>query len=382
MAKILPEGLQSTTRDGFRVSFEARLKEAWGQDVGFDPQTPQGQQSRVLSGILAEQEAALVGLFNGLFLGTATGAFLDNWGAAFGVRRLPPTFSIVTAQIRGTPNSTFPAGSVAQTDSGARFSNFAPIRLDGGGFGRGQFVSEEIGAIHVSAGTLTTKVSVVPGWYSIISLDDAEIGRNVETDSAFRARISGLIGHAQVGTLEALEAGLRVLDGVTHVRVLANPTAAQTTIHRMILPASALMVIIRGGEDDAIAEALERVLPLGQITAGSTNIARAGVIYSVQRVTDRRVKIALDLSINEAFPPDGNERIRANLTQYFGGLGLGQWFNVSELNRPIYDVPGHVITTLNVTWGDGQSLPAEASLPASILYTLAAADVAINLTNT
>lgn len=379
MARLLPEGLQSTTENGYRRQYEAKIRETWGQDVGFDPQTPQGQQSRVLSAILAEQEQTLVGVFNGLFLGTASGSFLDNWGNAFGARRQLPTFTNFSAKVTGRPNTDYPVGTIIQSDTGARFSNVEPIQLDGSGEGTGKFFAELIGEIRVTTETILSIVSTVPGVIGITDITDIELGRNVESDTAFRSRLQALLGTAQVGTLEALQSGISILEGVTHVRVLSNPTTTPTTVATLAVPASAIMVIIRGGKDDSIASSLERVLPLGQLTTGNTSIVRDGVTYRIQRVTDRKVKVVLGLSITNEYPQNGNDLIRANLLEFFAGLQLGEWFDVTELNRPIYNVGGHVVSSITVTYGNNLALTDETSLPGDVLYTLASEDIIISL---
>lgn len=383
MANLTTSGIEITGLSGFRAALQERVRSYWGENVSFDPGTIQAQLIDTFAIQMAIEEEALIGTLNGLNIGTASGSQLDNWGNALGAIREAPTFTTVTGQLTGTAAAVIPAGSRASTAEGTIFELRSDVTLDAKGEGEGSFVAITIGALAVEADTLNTIVSSVSGWETVNNEDAGNIGRDIESDAHFRIRLVNILGQSQQGTEQSLLSRLLQEEAITHAKVLSNNAAMTATKSGLPVPGNSIMVIIRGGTDAVIAQALQDSVILGSLMAGSSSHALNGVTYKWQPVTDRRVSIALSITILTNYPVDGNRQIRRNLIEYFeANIGLGDSINVSALNRPIYNVPGHVLTSITVQWYIGQNKVPLVAANIDQIYRLADADIEITTTGT
>lgn len=381
MATFQIAGLETTGLQGFRDKLREKVREVWGQNVSFDPQTIQAQLIDIFALQLRIEEEALVSALNGVNLISAVGAQLDNWGAGFSIPRKPATYTIVTAQLTGEPNTIIPAGSRAETVNGAIFQSSEIITLDGSGDGSGQFVSLDIGAVKVAENTLTEIISSVAGWNTINNEAEGVTGDNIETDSVYRSRLLNRLGQSQTGTQKSIQSRLLQVDGVTHVKVLANNTTADATKEGVSVPAGGITIVIRGGRNSDIGEAMPEAVILGQITGGNNTQTVAGIDYSFQRTQDRRVTMVIEITISPDYPADGNSQIRKNLIEYFDeNVGLGETINENNLSRPIYNVKGHVMTALTLKWLNGETPRNITNINADRIYRLAEEDITITAT--
>lgn len=89
---------------------------------------------------------------------------------------------------------------------------------------------------------------------------DATVGRETETDAAFRLRREELIRLAGAGTLEAIRAAIRDVDDVNQVSIYENPTDT-TDING--LPPHSFEAVVSGGTDADIAETIFETKPVG-----------------------------------------------------------------------------------------------------------------------
>jgi hypothetical protein len=95
---------------------------------------------------------------------------------------------------------------------------------DGLGFVSVPYQSEEFGPIVANAFTLTTIETPVSGWKGTSNPNDADPGRNIETDEDFRIRREELLRVSGSATVEAIRSDLLALDGVDQAFIFENTT--------------------------------------------------------------------------------------------------------------------------------------------------------------
>lgn len=267
-----------------RAELEAAIKEQFGDESDVSAASPFGQ----LIGIFAEREADLWEGMELVYLSqypdTAAGVPLVDVCSITGTVPEAPTKSTVTVTVTGTNGSVGAAGRVFQVvNSGARFvtteaatlasltawvaltpyvvgdrrsnssksyicitagtsaasggptttvaditDGTAHWRYLGAGTAAADVAceSEDTGPKVANAFTLTSIITAVAGWTSATNLLDAELGTDLETDTALRARREDELRRAGAAATEAVREDILAIDGVTACRVFENDTDA------------------------------------------------------------------------------------------------------------------------------------------------------------
>ena len=154
----------------------------------------------------------------------------------------------------GTAGTTIPINSLVSTsDTGDQFSTEIEIILDGGGNGVVFASSVSTGPIQALAGTITSIDTPITGWDTCTNLADADIGTDEETDVELRARREQSVARDAQAIIDAIFAAVANIPGVTQTVVLENDT---NSVDGNGLPPHSFQVIVVGGTDEAIADAI------------------------------------------------------------------------------------------------------------------------------
>ena len=372
MATVDGRGVTLKGLDGFRMALEDSFHTVFGADMSVDTATRQGQEIGLLATALAEAEEPFSAVFAEMSYRRSTGLWLEAGISNLGFAKQEALKSIVMATLTGTANTIIPVNSRARTDAGAIFQTTVQAAIGDGGTIVIPMESVESGSVEAAAGTLTTIISGVAGWTSIINSQDAVLGRRIESDADTRERYEVSIGRLGLTTEEALRAAV-LLAGATQAVVVSNDENAAVTRQGLTIPANAVMCIVRGGVDQSIAETIANSKTLGGPTAGNTLVD--GIRF--QRVEEVMVRVALTITIGTRFPSDGISQIRGALVDYGREtFELGQPIDVLRLTSPINAVPGHALIGIPVVTDTSlNSLPTTPNL--NVLYTLATSNIAI-----
>ena len=95
-----------------------------------------------------------------------------------------------------------------------------------------------------------------------INLTDGDPGRDLETDADFRVRRQQLLSLPGSSTVEAILSAVGAVDGVTFINVIENDDSV-TGPAPELLPPHSFEVVVEGGDDTAIAEAIFSEKPIG-----------------------------------------------------------------------------------------------------------------------
>ena len=293
-----------------------------------------GQLKSLIVDLLAANWDALEAAYSAVDPNKNSGASQDAVGSLSGVIRLGAQFSVSTGICGGAPLTSLPAGRVAiVAGTGSRFASLNDAALSiatgwvasstyavgdirgklgflyrcitagtsnngvspsgvgtaisdgtaqwryvgqGTGFAAVPFAAETAGEIGALAGTMTGIATPVDGWNTIINPLDAATGREKETDSAYRRRREQALSAVGNTTVDAIRANiLAVNQGSTDanhqpptaVKVLFNDTDVTNSDG---LPPHSVEVIVLGGTDADIEEALWESVGAGTYMHGST----------------------------------------------------------------------------------------------------------------
>lgn len=109
------------------------------------------------------------------------------------------------------------------------------------------------GAINPAIGTITQIVTSYAGWNSVENDAPAAVGRDAETDNALRSRWSRSVYNRASAMVEAIQAALYNVDGVTVALVYENTSDDTDADGR---PPHSVEAVVDGGADTAIASAI------------------------------------------------------------------------------------------------------------------------------
>lgn len=199
------------------------------------------------------------------------------------------------------------------------------------------------GPILANAGTLNTIVTPISGLNGVLNVIDAVVGRDVETDNAYRARRAVTLQVAGAGTVEAIRSRLLALLGVTAVIVFENTTNIPDLDGR---PPHSFEAIVQGGDTTAIANLLWQIKPAGIATDGSIPIVitdSQGQVHTIRfsRPTDLNIYVHLILTVDTNFPLNGDAAATQAIVTSGNALGIGtEVIVIPKLISSIAGIPG------------------------------------------
>ena len=396
MASITTAGIEPTDLPDYVGQVEELLKTIFGADLNTDQDTPQGQIAGIVGLFFAAQDEIAVHTANGLNLFTAAGLQLDDMGTLFANLRIAGELSSVTCTLSGTSGTIVPAGARARTPEGAVFASDAQAIISTTGTVDVLFRSRDDGPIVAGIDELTEIIDVISGWTGITNTAAAVLGRDAETDFQYRSRYRGEVAVNARGSLEAIRARVLQVAAVTDCKVEQNDTGASITVHGLAIAAGSVLVIVEGGADADIADAIAQtkgtgVPTVGNETADYQQVSGSVITIRFRRVTHIPVAIEVSLTALAGFPSDGLATIRQNLLQWFSGewpvpgpgifdqsgVGIGEEIDINRIRTPVNAVPSHQINTLTVTRTGGAAI---GTPNLDERYMLASDDIVLNLT--
>lgn len=214
------------------------------------------------------------------------------------------------------------------------------------------FNSAVEGDISSPIGTVTTILTPVFGWTSVINEISAERGSTEETDEELRERFRISKAVRANNTAEALYSQLLELEGVGFVRIYENTTDATDLLG---LPPHSFMAIVRGGTNTDIGQVVWNNEPVGIASFGNTSVVvrdtqnvERTVNFSRPTETPIYVKVQVTKTGN-TFPADGVEQIREAILDYLStNSTFGEDIIYTRLFTPINTVPGHQVDLLEI----------------------------------
>ena len=238
--------------------------------------------------------------------------------------------------------------------------------------------SAETGKVNLEANTITNLITPNLGISSINNPDAFESGRDLETDPELRLRMTQREQSTGTATKPSIEASVAEIAGVTSVYVEVNDTLNDDSVTGV--PAKSFETFVSGGSSNTIAEVLWKTKPLFGQTFGDVEeliIDDNGDTQSIKfsRPTEKFAWVRVTYTVNdeEAFAPDGEERMKKVVTDYGNNMYQGEDFEPTKFYGPLYTVQGVYINEIEIAiTGDEITPPAyqTARIPISKTTTL------------
>ena len=354
---LSPTGFLRKRLEDILAAKNAAVTDIFGPDINLTPQSPDGQ----INGTLSESDADLWELaeavYNAFNPSAATGNALSALVQINGITRAEASPSTVSLDLTGINSTLIPSGSLVSTASGIQYATDADATIAAGVAAVGG--TAVVAAATVSlTGTITTIVNPIAGWATVDNSIDATVGTDEESDSALRIRRAQSVAFASQSLLESLFSAVANLDGIIQTVVLENDTNATDGNGQ---PAHSVQVLVDGGDDTEIAEAIFNEKCVGITTVGSTStviIDNIGGPHTInfQRPTLVNINIVVNLTTDASYPGNGNDLIKQAIIDYAEGVlvegqrqGIGDDVINSRLYTPINSVGGHTVDSLFIS---------------------------------
>jgi uncharacterized phage protein gp47/JayE len=349
------------TADGFKIKrlddilteIRQRFRDEFGDSIDLSDASPMGQ----VIAIMAERESLVWELaqdvYNSQYPITSEGKQLDNVVALTGTTRQGPQFSRVESGVAfGTNGTIVTNGTIISVDGNpdARFvvqGDYIINVADGGTFKAENIVliAEEAGPIQANTGTLTVIETPIAGMNTFNNLADADIGDDTETDPELKARRDQELQIAGAATIEAILSEIGARELVDAVIVFQNNSSIIDSDGR---PPHSLDIVIKGDDEDDLAEAIFLVVGGGIETIGDIAkivVDSQGFNQDVKfsRPTDVPIWIEIDITKNSLYPVDGDTQIENAILGFGETLTVGQdviVFGSDALSCVLNDIPG------------------------------------------
>lgn len=203
----------------------------------------------------------------------------------------------------------------------------------------------------VNIGTLSVIVTPIQGLSAITNPNQAIVGRNVETDNAYRIRRAVELQITGGSTYNALISKLLNVSGVTAVVLFENVTNATDANG---LPPHSFEAFVEGGAPSDIGNTIFGTKPIGiqsygtnevDVTDSQGNIHQ--IFYSVP--TQVPVYITAQIHTDSSYVANGDALVIQALVNYGDSLGIGDTLIVSpKLVSTLANIPGIDTLTLLV----------------------------------
>ncbi len=308
---------------------------------------------------------------------TSTGALLSALVQLNGIIRKAGAPTVISMRLIGDAGTLVPAGSLIAEANGTRsYETYTDTVLDATGMGDVYAVATETGPYVPGAGTVVVVQTPIPGWSEATNLGLITQGTETESDAALRRRQQISTNATSYRQIEAIEAAVYNVDGVTFARTFQNRTLE--TDDRGI-PGKTVAVVAVGGDEYGICEAISMRSPLGvgfwgNVSRSFTNSWGEVTMVRFSRPVEIPIWVKITLSIInderiEVFPGNGLELIKEAIVNFaetghtpcepLGNTGFppGQDIIRSYLYSPINSIGGARVVKIELstdgsTWNE------------------------------
>lgn len=218
---------------------------------------------------LALQEALLY-LATQLDPNQAEGIWLDYICALNNIQRYQATKSTIPIKVIGTVGTAKNTGEITIVDetTDEYYTNSGAFIIGEDGTVNTIFTATSFGAITALPSSnfslKTPSIGISSVEYN--SSGEATVGRNTETDEELRARRLDAVTYTASSILSSIRASVAQVEGVTYLNAYENDTMSEVDT----LPAKSFEIVVEGGDDDEIANAILLKKPAGIQAFGTT----------------------------------------------------------------------------------------------------------------
>lgn len=344
MSGVTPTGFEIETVEDILTSVEESERALISRRLSLSSASLMGQLNGIVAAAIGACWEAAQAVYAQFDPNGAEGVAADTVAALVGVYRQRAARTVVPTNCTVAAGFSALAGGMVLTvagDATRRFTNVSVVRSPGGGVVSVQFQCTRTGPVVVPAHTLTAMTPTLSGWISADNPADGIVGRDRETDQELHLRREQEIAAIGSGSAPAIRTAVGEVSGVSSVRVLVNDGDG---VDGNGVPAHAIEVVVSGGADQDIAQAIFENVAGGIKANGTTVVAvvdEFGESHAIgfTRVVDTPVYLHIEVVTDSDYGGDANlkESLAAWGDTYFTA---GQLVVGSRIGAQLFSLEG------------------------------------------
>lgn len=309
----------------------------YGADVYLESDSQDGQLLAVQA--KADYDTAALGaaIYSSFSPVTAQGIGLSRVVKINGLNRLVPSFSTAVLTIVGTAGTVITNG-VATDTLGQKWNLPTTVTIPGGGTIDVTATAAIVGAVNADAATITTIFTPTRGWQTVNNVGGATPGAPTESDAALRVRQTQSTANPSLTVFDGTIGAVQNLPGVTKVQGYENDTGITDANG---IPAHEICVVVAGGDDTAIAQAIQVHKTPGCGTFGDTPVDvfdahGMPLTINFQRAETATIHARITLSATQGFSNDFIPLIQEAVAAVINAGLIGETILITKLFAPAY----------------------------------------------
>lgn len=367
-----------------KTRLETLAKAQWGESVNLDEDQLLGWLINTVSLLLGEINEIVQDDYDSGSVANSTGAKLDNLLELIGIERQAAAYSTATLTLTATAATTVPAGTQYKTAAGVVFATDEALVFTAAGSDDVDATCTIVGANEAAIGEINTIVNSVYGISTVTNAAAATPGRAREEDSELKVRHTNAVATSGEQDAASIFEAVSEVTGVSATYVYDNDTASVAADGT---PAYSIHVSVIGGAAADIGAAIANNKVAGTPTYGSQTVEVWDSTTKQAKDINYDIAVAVPLYIDiegtsqsGIWPDDGEDQMRAALTDLIDDLQIGDDLIFNSLYAAIYAIPGFVCTSLKVDTADPPTGTSDITATALQRLTLDEDDIDITVT--
>lgn len=321
---ISSTGITAPSYSDILNSLIASYQAIYGSDILLTPDTQDLQLLAIFAQAISDENQAIIATYNGFLPSFAQGIGLSALVKINGIVRNVATNSTAVVTIVGVAGTVITNG-IIQDANGNLWNLPASVTIPNAGTINVTATAQVQGAIIAPANTITIIYTPTRGWQTVNNAADATVGAAVETDAALRIRQSVSTSLSAQTPLQSILAAVANLTGVTRYAIYENPGESADANG---LPPHSIAVVVLGGVQASVAQAIESKKSPGTTTYGTTSIIvvdPAGVPVNISFFILTQVQIYVSITIKQlaGYASTTTTEIQNDIVNFINNLPIG-----------------------------------------------------------
>lgn len=336
--------LEFSYKDEILAQYQNLFKTIFG-DINIDESTPQGQIITSLTQVDLATISYLENLANAFFFG-GSGEFLDKWAwNLYRVVRKNGTPASVVITITGRPDTEIPADFTI-SDGSQNYIIESPTEIPESGEIKAKFINTEINDKSSSPNTITQIITNINGVERVTNEAPSTMAIMRETDAQLFNRCLYFGSTATNASFRSILANVAQVQGVSRIAGAENVLDTPQTINGVELTPHSICIVVDGGENEAIAKAIQQSKATGCDMVGTTEVIlyidKQKYFYRFYRPTQVALQAQITVSKTGALIPANFETlVKHNLADFINSLDIAKTITQPLLSNALIKAVGN-----------------------------------------
>lgn len=361
------KGVIAPPTSEIKKDVQALFVKAFGEGLTLDDSTPQGYLIDGITNIIANKNASMIYLINQFNPSFARGIWQDALGNLYFLQRKSATPTIVQCVCTGLPGTVIPGldnpigTAQVQNGGGDIFVCTSTGTIPESGSITLQFQSAELGEIPAPANSINRIYRQIQGWDTVNNPAAGVLGAAQESRSEYENRRKNSLALYATGCREAVYSRVFNVANVTDVVVVENDSSESATIQGVTLVRNSIYVIVNGGDNTAIAEAIRNSKSGGCATNGQVSVLLPGSYIPIQFDRPQNTNVYIQVTLDKD-TEDYEDLIKNAIVDNFNGsdgsagITIGQTIYASRFYCPLtakgLNIVSIKVSLDNTVWQD------------------------------